>query len=83
MLLNKEDIKKIISDSNKDCLSVTGLSQESIDRVFKRMSDKLESMSLEQLIDKLNKQNNIKLRIFAPGLYFIPDKITRYSCQIR
>ena len=61
---------------------LTDADDEILKRVAERMANRLNAMTDERVVNLFNKQNGFKMRVFAPGMYFISNNIQKYSCQI-
>ena len=83
MLYKKQDlINSLLGHGTTDQQVFSNIDQETLDKVNKKIIDKMKAKSEAEIVDQFERQNGIKLKTFAPGLYFIASEFSEYSCQI-
>ena len=83
MLYTKQDlINSIIGHGTTGQRMFTDIDQKTLDKVNKKIVDKMKAKSEAEIVDQFERQNGIKLKTFAPGMYFIKSDCKEYSCQI-
>lgn len=82
MLYTRKDIIERISEINNDtfCDVFTDVPKDFISNIKKEIYKEFSNMS-DQLLIEHSRKEQINLRLFAPGLFFISDEILKYSCQ--